>query len=230
MLIVWVLVLDAAAVAALVALWPSDLSAISGTAALTLAAMSVAAGAAVVRVPSLRIGVAATDPFLLCALAVLGPAVAIAVALAGIVGTALGRRPNPLHLGFNLAVAVLAPAVAWLVFGLFGGQAGAELPKLVGPLMAATFAYGIANYALVTSVLSLEAALTPGGHGERMWTVPPFLAGFALTISLVGLIDLLIPWGIFLAASFSWLLWLFHKGHQAALEVKTVRPGQKEAA
>jgi len=218
MLIAWVLLLNAAALTVLALFWPEDLSGFGSTALLTLAAMAAAAGAAVVRIPTLRIGVAATDPFLLCALAVVGPAAAIGVALAGIVGTALGRRPRMLHLAFNVAVAVLAPAAAWLVFSLFGGQSGTELPSLVGPLMAATFAYGIANYALVTSVLTLEAVLAPGHHGERMWTAPPFLAGFALTVSLVGLIDLLIPWGIVLAASFSWLLWLFYRGQRSAVE------------
>ena len=94
-LIALVLAVDLAALAA-VALLPATGLTERVEAALLFIALAALVGAKPVRLPSLRVNMTATHPLVLCTLAAVGPAAAVLVNLAGLVGAAKGRGRRPL--------------------------------------------------------------------------------------------------------------------------------------
>ena len=93
-LITYVLAVDLAALALLPLVAREGLGGSMGTVAV-LSGLAALAGLWPVRLPSLRLNVAAFHPFVLCALAAAGPLAMVLASLAAVLGVAIGRRSAP---------------------------------------------------------------------------------------------------------------------------------------
>ncbi len=94
-----------------------------------LTALAAFAGARPVRFPALRTRLVASQPFVFCALAILGPKAAVLVAVASVAGAAANRRPRvPLQIAFNLSAMIVTTATA-VVTGLLRRPRSAVRPK-----------------------------------------------------------------------------------------------------
>jgi hypothetical protein len=178
--------------------------------ALTLVGLAAVAGAFPVRLPSLRVNLKPSDPFVLCALAALGPVTASLAVIAAVLGAALGRRrwPLPIHLAFNLGAFVLSVGAASGAFYALGGRPGAEIAALIPSLAAAAVAYFFTNTLLVAVAIGLEKQqpVLPTWRRSCLWTGLPFFTGVLAAVALLGLLEVLVPWGVVLSLPVCWLM------------------------
>ena len=157
-LVAYIFAVNAAALGTLLASPAGVLEGHLGT-LLILIGLAALAGAKPVRLPRLRHEITATHPFIFLALAALGTMAAVLVALAGVVGAALGRRPRlalTMRSVLNLGAVCLSTTAASGVFLAVGGRPGQDLLSVMAPLAAATAAYFVANTSLVAVAIALE--------------------------------------------------------------------------
>lgn len=104
--------------------WRGDLGTLS-----LVAALAALAGLRPVSFPRFKTELSATHPFVLLAVAVLGPLEAMIVAVVGLTGILVrpGRRLDPMRTAFNLGAVTLASAAASWAFLLTGGKVGGSL-------------------------------------------------------------------------------------------------------
>ena len=188
---------------------------------LTLAVMitmATLAGARPVRIPRMRHEITATHPFIFATLVVLGPLASVLVAISGVVGAALGRRgrlPSPTRFGFNLAAVTLSTLAAGWVFRLTGGIAGLALVALMVPLVAATTAYFLANTGLVAIAISIEKSMPffATWRNSFLYTLVSYFSGMTLAVAMLAVLDVLLPWGLLLAATLCSLMVMYYRAH-----------------
>jgi hypothetical protein len=232
-LIALVLAVDLAALAT-VALLPAAGLTEHGEAALLFVALAALVGARPVRLPSLRVNMTATHPLVLCTLAAVGPAAAVLVNLAGLVGAAKGRGRRPLttHFLFNAGLVTLCTAMAWWTFRGLGGRTGAEAFSLVWPLFGATVVYFALSTTLVAAAISLEKSQPFLATWLRscLWTVAPLLSGLPFALALLAAMEASLFWVVLLTLPFSTLLVGFYRGHAAARPGRTGEDGETDVA
>ena len=227
-----VLLVDLCALGAWLTLPGGDLSE-SALTILLLAALGAMAGARPVRISALGTEVAATHPFVFCALGVGGAAAAGLVAFAGVGGAVAAerRRHKGMHLAFNLGAVALATAAAAWAFLLAGGRPGESTLTLLWPLTAAAAVYFIANTGLVAVVISVEKGEPVSATWQRSfrWTTAAYFTGLSLAVALLLLLRTLGPWGLALGVPPSWLLAAFYRAYKDRQEEHARRIREVEA-
>jgi hypothetical protein len=221
-LISFVLAVDACALAVLAALLKDGIAG-SYWILLLLAVLAALAGARPVHIRSLRYEITATHPFIFLALAMIGPLGASLVAMAGILGAAVGRGrrwPRPIRFVFNLGAAVLSTSVAFVAFSFAGGSPGQNLHSLIFPLVAATIAYFVANTGLVAAAIALErrGPFFSTWRASFPWTIASYATGLTLAIAMLAVGDDIVTWGIVLAAPTCWFMTLSYREQAVRLE------------
>ena len=183
-----------------------------------LATLVAFAAATPVRLPRLRTTLSATDPFVFTALAAYGPMPACVVALAGIAGSTLGRDRtlHVRHLAFNAGNVTLSTGLAALAFLGAHGRAGAALPELVGPLLAAATVYFLANTGLVTGAIVLDTGrrFLPTWRESALWSAVSAYGGLTLSAGLLYVLDVVGTTGLALGVPPCWLLSAFYRVHR----------------
>ena len=192
---------------------------------LLLVGLATLAGARPVHIPSLRHEVTVSHPFIFLALATVGPLAAALVAMAGVVGAALGRRGRrslTIHFVFNLGTMVLSTAAAAGAFLLAGGRPGQALHSLIFPLVAATAAYFIANSGFVAAVIALEKrrGLFSTWRTSFVWTATPFATGLTIAIAMLAVLDISLLWVPVLSLPPCWLLLMYQRAHANTLRLE----------
>ncbi len=189
---------------------------------LILAVLGGLVGSRPVRVPALRTEVTSNDAFALCALCAVGPKAAALVALAGVVGAALGmsRRPAFIRLAFNLGAVPFSMTVASVAFAAAGGGFGRALPLVALPLAAATTVYFAVNTGLVTGAIALDKKQGFWATWKRsfLWTAVAAFTGLTLAAALILLLHLVGPWGFVLGIPPAWLLATFYRTNSSRIE------------
>lgn len=160
---------------------------------LAIVALAALAACRPVRVEHLRMKIVPTHPFVLIALAALGPSAALLVAVAGVTAAAFGRERTPvaMRLFLNLGSVVLgATAAAW-VFAGTGGVSGRSVQANLWPLIPAAAAYFLCNSGVVAAAIALETRRTVVGTWcESMrWSAWSALAGLMIAIAGLALLD-----------------------------------------
>jgi hypothetical protein len=212
---VFVVTVIVAAAAALVALPSSELLERPTLLAL-LVALSALAGAYPVRVPLSRYEITATHPFILLALASLSPMAAVVVALAGVLGAAIGRPgrwPAAMRLCFNLGAVALSTAAAAAVFLAMGGGSALDLVALLPPLACATVAFFAANTGLTTAAIALEKrqALFRTWAKSFLWTVVSYFSGLTVAVAMLSVRQAPLLWLLAIGLPACLLLVLFYR-------------------
>lgn len=201
---------------ALATLPPTDLVLRPGMLALLLG-LGLVAGAVRIRLPGLRVHMAATDPFILCALGAIGPLAACVVALAAVGGAAVfpKRKPEPVRLMFNLGAVTLAVAAASWTFSALAGVPGGSPSSILAPLAGATLAYFIVTSSLVTAAVALETRNTFFRTWRRcfLWTPPAYLGSFSIAVAMLAVMETAGAWSLVVGISFGWLLVVFFRQH-----------------
>jgi signal transduction histidine kinase len=217
----YVAAVDACAVGALVLSmgrhWPGDVGTFS-----LVAALAALAGLRPVRFARFKTELSATHPFVLLAVAVLGPLHAMLVALAGLTGVLVrpGRRLDPMRTAFNVGAVMLASAMASWAYFATGGRVGASLWSSFGPLAAATAAYFIVNTGLVTVAIAMQQR-TPVMEVWRetfQWTAVSYFTGLTLAAAMIAALQAWGLWILALAIPPCWLLLAFYKAHHEAMQ------------
>jgi hypothetical protein len=192
------------AVCLLGAVWPIGSLPQSGTTpwlqAVLLVAAAALAGAFPVRFASCRTSFAPTHPFILCALALAGPFVAVLAGVAGVVGSTLRRRLPPLRFAFNVGASSCAIGISYVALRAAGGTPGADWTGLLLPLLAAATAYFVANSGLVAIAVALDTRCNPLHAWRRTfaWTAAAYFSGLSLAVGLLVLLALAGPWTVLL--------------------------------
>ncbi len=186
-----------------------------------VAALAALAGLRPVSFPRFKTELSATHPFVLLAVAVLGPFDAMIVALVGLTGILVrpGRRLNPMRTAFNVGAVTLASAAASFAFVLTGGRIGASLWVSFGPLAAATAAYFFVNTGLVTVAISFQQR-TPVMQVWRetfQWTAVSYFTGLTLAAVMIVALQAWGLWALALAIPPCWLLLAFYRAHREAI-------------
>ena len=183
-----------------------------------LASLIAVAGGTTVRIPTLRVRVSATDPFVLTALAAYGPMPACLVAVAGVVGSAVGqqRMRRPVQLAFNVGNVMLAVAIASQVYLLFGGTPGGPVGDHVLPLLIATTVYFLINTGLVTVAIVIDRnrSFLETWRQSGLWTAVSAYAGMTLAVGLLLALSAVGPAGLALGIPPCWLLAAFYRAHK----------------
>ena len=221
----FVLVVVAAALVAFALLPAADLEGRYGT-LLLLTALAVLAGTRPVQISALRTKIVATQPFVLCALAALGPKSAVLAAIAGVLGeTSTRKRRVSLHLAFNLGNLVVTTATAYWVFLALGGTPGGPLRTLFWPLVGATAAYFVMNTGLVTVVITLEKKqrFFDTWRSTFLWTTVSYFTGLTLAAGLLLVLETVGPWALALGMPPTLLMVAFYRTHKERLEEKLLR-------
>lgn len=231
-LVAYVLTVAGAAVAAIATvLYLAEPAADAGILSI-LIAMALIAGARPVRLPALRTELTATHPAVLCALASLGPAPAVATSLAGLIGATVARRRpgSPLRLTLNSAALLLSTAAAALVFVTLGGSPGDSVSTLLGPLAAATATYFVFNTGMIAAAIALEQRkpFLVSWSASFSWTAASCFAGFTLAVGLLLVLESLGPWGLALGIPPTWLLVAFYRAHEQRIAEKQRRVDEVE--
>ena len=226
-LIGFVVAVDLAALAVLAALPPAGLGDRPGT-LLLLIGLAGLAGVRPVRLPGLRHEITATHPFIFLALAALGPMPAALVAVAGVVGAAVGRKgpgPATIRFVFNLGAVCLSSVAASGAFLALGGRPDQTLVSLMLPLAAATVAYFVANTGLAAAAIALEKRQAFFSTWQVCfgWTAVSYFAGLALAAAMFAVLEVLVPWVLVLGLTSCWLLVLFYRAHAATLRASAIR-------
>ncbi len=181
----------------------------------------------------LGVKIAATHPFIFCALAVMGGWPAVLVGLCGIVGAQIGspKALVPVHFTFNMGASALSTGVAWIVFITLGGQPGQPVMALIPPLTAATAAFFAVNSGLVTGVIVLDKGQ---GFSETWiktfrWTMVTYLAGVPLAVLMIFMIDSVGAWGLALGIPPTWMILAYYKANKEKTEEQQRRIQEIEA-
>jgi signal transduction histidine kinase len=198
-----------------------------------LVGLTALVGTRPVRLKWLGVKIAATHPFIFCALAVLGQWPATLVGLAGIVGAQLGSK-KPLvavHFTFNLGASALATGVASIVFAALGGRPGQPALELIPPLTAATAAFFAANSGLVTGVIVLDKGQNFYDTWVRTfrWTTVTYLAGMPLAVLMIFMLDWIGPWGLALGIPPTWMILAYYRANREKTEEQQRRIQEIEA-
>lgn len=215
---VFVLAVGAAAAATLAAMFADGLPRPPDT-LLILVAFAAAAGARPVRIPGLGIEMTPTHPFILVGLAALGPLAAALIALAGIVGAAIGRarKSAGIRLVFNLAAVVLSTGAASQAFFGLDGHLGQLDVETVRALAGAAVTFFLVNTGLVTAAIVLEKRQGFVATWRRtfLWSVWSYAAGLGAALAMLPLLDGAIAWVLAVAVPPCWLLVVFYRTHAA---------------
>jgi hypothetical protein len=213
-----VLAVDVAAVAALITLPAAGMWDPPGT-ILLLLALAAASGFYPVRLPFLKLEMTATHPFILVALAALGPVAAALVGLAGIIGGAIGRGRSTaaFRLAFNLGAVTLCVAASSWAFLAAGGHPGQTLSALFFPLSVATVTYFFANTGLVAAAIALEKRQSYFATWAQtfLWTPLSYLMGLTLAILMLAVLKVSVMWAVVLVIPACLLLVLFYRARAA---------------
>jgi hypothetical protein len=180
-----------------------------------------------VRIPGLKLHMTASHPFMLVALAAVGPLAAVLVGLTSVLTAAAGggRLPRPSRLAFNLSAVVLTgSAMAW-VFRACGGALGGSIEARLFPLSAAATALFAANTGLVSAVIALERSqgLLVTWRKTFAWNAWTYVVGLSIAVAMLAVLETSPVWGVILAAAPCWLLLVFYRSQgeaQAALEAR----------
>jgi signal transduction histidine kinase/CheY-like chemotaxis protein len=186
-----------------------------------VAALAALAGLRPVRFARFKTELTATHPFVLLAVAVLGPLDAMLVALIGLTGVLVrpGRRLVPIRAAFNLGAVMLASAAASWAFLETGGKIGGSLWASFGPLAAATAAYFLVNTGLVTVAIAFQQR-TPVIEVWResfQWTAVSYFTGLTIAAAMIAALQEWGLWVLALAIPPCWLLLAFYKAHREAI-------------
>jgi signal transduction histidine kinase len=187
-----------------------------------LMALTALVGTRPVHLRWLGVKIAATHPFIFCALAVLGGWPAVLVGVCGIVGAQIGspKALVPVHFTFNMGASALSTGVAWMVFTALGGEVGQQVLAVIPPLTAATAAFFVANSCLVTGVIVLD-------KGQRFsetwiktfrWTAVTYLAGMPLAVLMIFMLDSIGPWGLAIGIPPTWMILGYYKANKEKTE------------
>lgn len=231
-LITYVLAVAAAAGAATIAVLHLGGPATNPGVLPILIGIALLAGARPVRLPALRAELTATHPAMLCALAALGPAPALATSLAGLIGATVSRRRpgSALRLALNGAMLLLSTAGAAWTFGALGGAPGRDVSSIVGPLAAATAVYFVLNTGLVAAAIALEqgSSFVERWMVSFSWTGAACFAGYTLAVGMLVVLESLGPWGLALGLPPAWLIVAFYRAHQQRIAEKQRRIDEVE--
>ena len=213
-LITLVLAVDVAALAALFVLPTTGFEERLGV-LLLLAGLAALVGSRPVRISPLKLEMIPTHPFILVALAALGPMAAVLVSVAGVVAAAIGggRRPKAIRLAFNLGAVILSTAGAsWAFFGVGGGFSQA-LGALMLPLATATAAFFVINSGLVTAAITIEKSQAYFATWKRTFSWSPwsYLMGLTVAVAMLAALDVALIWALVLAVAPCWLLVCFYR-------------------
>ncbi len=197
--------------------WRGDLGTLS-----LVAALAALAGLRPVSFPRFKTELSATHPFVLLAVAVLGPLEAMIVAVVGLTGILVrpGRRLDPMRTAFNLGAVTLASAAASWAFLLTGGKVGGSLWVSFGPLAAATAGYFLVNTGLVTVAIAFQQH-TPVMAVWRetfQWTTVSYFTGLTLAAVMIVALQAWGLWALALGIPPCWLLLAFYKAHREAIQ------------
>jgi signal transduction histidine kinase/CheY-like chemotaxis protein len=217
----YVVAVDTCAVAALAAAlsagWPGDLGTFS-----LVAALAALAGLRPVRFARFKTELTATHPFVLLAVACLGPLEAMLVALIGLTGVVIrpGRRIDAMRTAFNLGAVMLASAAASWAFQATGGHVAASLWRAFGPLAAATAAYFLVNTGLVSVAIAIQQRTTivEVWRESFQWTAVSYFTGLTLAVAMLAALQSWGLWALALAIPPCWLLLAFYKAHLEAIQ------------
>ena len=200
---------------------------------LLLMALTALVGTRPVHLRWLTVKIAATHPFIFCALAVVGGWPAVLVGLSGIIGAQIGSSKEmvPVHFTFNLGASAASTGLAWIVFVALGGELGQSVLGLIPPLTAATAAFFVSNSVLVTSVIVLDKKQ---GFAETWiktfrWTAVTYLAGMPLAVLMIVMLDSVGPWGLALAIPPTWMILGYYKANKEKTEEHQRRIKEVEA-
>ena len=220
-LLTLVALVDALAVVSFVALFGQHVDdPWSGT--FLLATLIALAGATPVRVPGIKSSVTVTEPFLLTALAAYGPLPACIVALAGVLGSLLGRgsRGKLLNVAFNFGNVVCSTALAAFAYLAVGGRAGTAFPGQAFPLVVATTVFFLVNTGLVSVAISFDTGRRFGAawRASSLWMAVSTYAGLPIAAGLLYLLEVAGPSGLALGVPPCWLLAAFYRSHRQRQE------------
>jgi signal transduction histidine kinase len=187
-----------------------------------VAALAALAGARPVRFPRFKTELTATHPFVLLAVATLGPLEAMIVGLVGLTGVIFrpGRKLSLIRTAFNLGSVVLAAAVAAWWYFVTGGVVGGSLWTSFGPLAAATAAYFLVNTGLVTLAISFQQR-TPFlvvWRESFEWTAVSYFTGLTLAACMLAALKQWGPWVLALGIPPCSLLLAFYRAHREAIQ------------
>jgi signal transduction histidine kinase len=228
----YVVAVDACALAAIAAVIGHGFNSEGGTFSL-VAALAALAGMRPVRFARFKTELTATHPFVLLAVAVMGPLEAMLVALIGLTGVIIrpGRRLNPVRTAFNLGAVTLSSAVASWSFLAFGGEVGGTLWASFGPLAAATAAYFLVNTGLVTIAIAFQqkTSMFDVWRESFQWTAVSYFTGLTLAAAMIVALQSWGLWVLALAIPPCWLLLAFYKAHREAIQEHERRVEEVEA-
>ncbi len=198
-----------------------------------LIALTALVGTRPVHLRWLGVKIAATHPFIFCALAVLGGWPAVLVGLAGIVGAQVGSSKEmvPVHFTFNLGASAMSTGVAWMVFSALGGDVGQPVLALIPPLTAATAAFFAVNSYVVTTVLVLDKnkGFVETWMRTFRWTAVTYLAGMPLAVLMIVMLDAVGPWGLALGIPPTWMILGYYKANKEKHDEQQRRISEIEA-
>ena len=198
-----------------------------------VAALAALAGLRPVRFARFKTELSATHPFVLLAVALLGPMSGILVAITGLTGVLVrpGRRFDVMRTSFNLGAVTLASAGASAAFWMTGGHVGGALWSSFGPLAAATAAYFLVNTGLVTVAIAFQQK-TPVIEVWRetfQWTAVSYFTGLTLAAAMIAALQAWGLWVLALAIPPCWLLLAYYKSHREAIHEHERRLEEVEA-
>jgi hypothetical protein len=200
---------------------------------LLLIVLAVVTGARPVRISSLKTSLTATDPLILCALAILGPVAAAAVGLAGAAAAQVGksRRTRGVKIVFNLGAIALSTAAGAGAFLALGGTPGDAVLTLIWPLAGATAAYFVLNTVLVAGAIALEKRqpVFATWRPTFQWTAVSFFASLSLAVCLALIFERLGAWALALGLPLCWLVLAYFRSHHDRLDEQQRRTREVEA-
>jgi signal transduction histidine kinase len=212
---------DGCALIAVAAATGGKLSGDPGTLSL-VCALAALAGLRPVRFARFKTELSATHPFVLLAVAALGPLEAMVVAVVGLVGVFLrpGRRLAVLRTAFNLGAVVLSAGAASVAFFAAGGEVGATIWSALGPLAAATAAYFLVNTGLVSLAVALQqrTPILSVWRESFQWTGVSYMTGLTLAALMLVTLQAWGLWALALAIPPTWLLLAFYRAHREAIQ------------
>ena len=228
----YVVAVDVCALAAIAAVIGDGMPSDTGTFSL-VAALAALAGMRPVRFARFKTELTATHPFVLLAVAVMGPLEAMLVALIGLTGVIIrpGRRLNPVRTAFNLGAVTLSSAVASWSFLALGGHVGGTLWTSFAPLAAATAAYFLVNTGLVTIAIAFQqqTSMFAVWRESFQWTAVSYFTGLTLAAAMIVALQSWGLWVLALAIPPCWLLLAFYKAHREAIQEHERRVEEVEA-
>jgi hypothetical protein len=198
-----------------------------------LIVLAVVTGAHRVRISSLKTSLTATDPLILCALAILGPLAAVAVGVCGAAAAQVGkaRATRGIKFAFNLGAVATSTAAGAGAFLALGGVPGNPVLTLLWPLAGATAAYFVLNTALVAGAIAMEKRQSVLSTWRKtfLWTAVSFSASLSLAVCLVLTFEYLGAWALALGLPLCWLVLAYFRSHHDRLEEHQRRTREVES-